>query len=76
MYPTVQSNDLQCTRKMAIPFYLYAHSDFGFSSNIGYLHPKYLIIGVKDPFLNFVGYMKSRLLLEGLLMSVDISGRL
>ena len=48
-------------------FYLSAHSDFGFFSCVGYLHPKLHIKGVKNPFLNFVGYMKSRLLLEGLL---------
>ena len=48
-------------------FYLSAHSDFGFFSCVGYLHPKLHIKGVKSPFLNFVGYMKHRLLLEGLL---------
>ena len=41
-----------------------------FFSCVGYLHPKLHIKGVKSPFLNFVGYMKHRLLLEGLLHSV------
>ena len=54
-------------------FYLSAHSDFGFFPCVGYLHPKSHIKGVKSPFLNFVGYMKSRLLLEGLLNLKKIS---
>ena len=53
-------------------FYLSAHSDFGFFSCVGYLHPKLHIKGVKSPFLNFVGYMKHRLLLEGLLNRTKI----
>ena len=53
--------------KQHIHFYLSAHRDFGFFSCVGYLHPKYQIKGVKNLFLNFVGYMKSRLLSEGLL---------
>ena len=54
-------------------FYLSAPSDFGFFSFVGYLHPKLHIKGVKTPFLNFVGYMKSRLLSEGLLRSFQLN---
>ena len=33
-------------------FYLSAHSNFGFFSCVGYLHPKDYIKSVKNPFLN------------------------
>ena len=39
--------------KWHLLFYLSAHSDFGFFSCVGYLHPKYYIKGVKTPFFYF-----------------------
>ena len=53
-------------------FYVSAHRDFGFFSCVGYLHPKYYIKGVKNPFLNFVGYMMYQVLSESLLNGFHI----
>ena len=39
--------------KWHLRFYLFPHSDFGFFSCVGYLHPKDYIKSVKIPFLNF-----------------------
>ena len=39
--------------KWHLRFYLIPHSDFGFFSCVGYLHPKDYIKSVKNPFLNF-----------------------
>ena len=38
--------------KWHLCFYLIPHSDFGFFSCVGYLHPKDYIKSVKNPFLN------------------------
>ena len=43
-------------------FYLSAYSDFGFFSCLDYLHPKEYIEGVKNKFLNLVGYMMHQVL--------------
>ena len=44
------TNSLQSTSYLY--FYISAHSDFGFFSFVGYLHPKDYIKSVKNPFLN------------------------
>ena len=38
--------------KWHLRFCLSAHSDFGFFSCVGYLHPKDYVKSVKNPFLN------------------------